>query len=307
MGNLINYRKKPVQYKRIGDKYYKENDFQQALFWYTEGLRNRPGNIKLLVCKANTLFQLYYYHEAMENYLHALKRSKKLIVIRRFINKYHRNINDSVEKLALRLGKRHGLNIEPNAIYMLIDYIQTTDANQSFYNERLNFFNHFNKNTLHSINDYIDEYLWKYGINYQYYLPWFYQLCQIKGFLLNQNELLHKIKEREIFWSSASQKDQQIFPIISAIERMSGEEFEKFIEKFFKKQGYKTVLTKKTGDWGGDLIVKGNRMSISIQCKRWKETVGIEAVQEAHTAKDVYKTHHAMVITNSSFSSEAKN
>ena len=43
MGNLINYRKKPVQYKRIGDKYYKENDFQQALFWYTEGLRNRPG------------------------------------------------------------------------------------------------------------------------------------------------------------------------------------------------------------------------------------------------------------------------
>jgi HJR/Mrr/RecB family endonuclease len=45
--------------------------------------------------------------------------------------------------------------------------------------------------------------------------------------------------------------------------------------------------------------------SIAIQCKRWKQIVRVEAIREAHTAKDIYKTKRAMVITNSYFTDDA--
>jgi restriction system protein len=300
------YRKKPVQYKRIGDKCYKENDYQGALYWYDAGLRKRPGNIKLLVCRANALFHLYYYDEAMESYFYAIKRKKKMSVIHRFINNYYRNFNDSIEKLALRLRERHGLNIEPNAVSLLVNYVQSRDANRAWYSQRNKFLDNFNKKALSCLEDYVDEYLWKYGIYDQYYFQWFYQVCQMNGFLLDQFELRNYIDSRKLFWESKSRGDSKISPLISAIDRMDGEEFENFIKEFFKKRGYEVSLTKKTIDWGGDLIIRGYTGTIVVQCKRWKEKVGVEAVQEAHTAKDLYKTQHAIVITNSFFSNEAE-
>ena len=304
--DLIIYRKKPVQYKRLGDRCYMENDLWGALFWYDEGLRNRPSNVKLLVCRGNALFRLFYYNEAMAAYLLAIKRSKKMMVIRRFINNYYKNFNDSIDKLAIRLKEKHGLNIEPSAVHMLLDYVRTTDTNQTWYSERFKFFENFNKNTLCSLDDYIDEYLWKYGLYDQYYFQLFYDLCKMKGFLLDQYELQSRIDSRRTFWAFMYQSDSKIFPLISAIDRMDGEEFENFLKEFFKKRGYKTSLTKKTIDWGGDLIITKEWVSIAVQCKRWNETVGVEAVQEAYAARDVYRTQHVMVITNSCFSNEAK-
>lgn len=128
----------------------------------------------------------------------------------------------------------------------------------------------------------------------------------MKGFLLDRYGLRDHIDSRRFFWASVSHRDSKIAPLISAIDRMNGEEFESFIKELFKKRGYQASLTKKTIDWGGDLIITRDWDSTVVQCKRWKGTVGVEAVQEAHTARDVYKTQHAMVITNSSFSNEAK-
>ena len=42
-----------------------------------------------------------------------------------------------------------------------------------------------------------------------------------------------------------------------------------------------------------------------IQSKRWNKTVRVDAIQEAHAAKDIYDTNRAMVITNSFFSNDA--
>ena len=303
---MIIYKKKPVQFKRHGDRCYKENDFQGALYWYEAGLKNSPGNINLLVSKGNVLFRLYYYDAAMETYFNAIKRKKKTKVIHRFINNYHRNFNDNTEKLAMRLRERHGLNIDHNAVSMLVNYVQSRDASQVWYSQRNKFIDNFNKKTLSCLDDYIDEYLWKYGLYDKYYFQWFNHLCQMKGFSINQFELRKYIDSRKLFWESITHENSKMAPLISAIYRMNGEEFENFIKEFFKKRGYKVSLTKKTVDWGGDLVIRGYTGLMVVQCKRWKEKVGVEAVQEVHTAKDLYKTQHATVITNSYFSNEAK-
>ena len=44
---------------------------------------------------------------------------------------------------------------------------------------------------------------------------------------------------------------------------------------------------------------------MAIQSKRWNKTVRVDAIQEAHAAKDIYDTNRAMVITNSFFSNDA--
>ena len=42
-----------------------------------------------------------------------------------------------------------------------------------------------------------------------------------------------------------------------------------------------------------------------IQSKRWNKTVRVDAIQEAHAAKDIYDAERAMVITSSFFSDDA--
>lgn len=94
---------------------------------------------------------------------------------------------------------------------------------------------------------------------------------------------------------------------INIVDKMTGEEFEEFLELHFKKEGYKTYLTPKTGDYGADLVVKKGREKIVVQAKRWNQNVGVEAVQQAVASIKYYKAHRAMVITNSSFTENARN
>lgn len=94
---------------------------------------------------------------------------------------------------------------------------------------------------------------------------------------------------------------------INIVDKMTGEEFEEFLELHFKKEGYKIHLTPKTGDYGADLVVKKGREKIVVQAKRWNQNVGVEAVQQAVASIKYYKAHRAMVITNSSFTENARN
>lgn len=91
------------------------------------------------------------------------------------------------------------------------------------------------------------------------------------------------------------------------IDKMSGEEFEEFLEVIFKDMGYKTILTPITGDYGADLLVKKSGVKTVIQAKRWKSTVGVEAVQQVVAAMKYYKAREALVITNSYYSQNAIN
>lgn len=94
---------------------------------------------------------------------------------------------------------------------------------------------------------------------------------------------------------------------IDEIDILSGEEFEDLLSIYFKSLGLKVTKTKRSHDYGADLLVKSKTETIAIQCKLYyKRTVGNSAVQEIASAKEFYSANRAVVITNSTFTKPAE-
>lgn len=89
------------------------------------------------------------------------------------------------------------------------------------------------------------------------------------------------------------------------IDRLSGRDFEKYLEVLFEKKGHKVTRTKYIGDYGADLVVESESNKTVIQAKRFKGKVGVKAVQEAVASKGYYSCQNAMVVTNSTFTDQA--
>lgn len=95
---------------------------------------------------------------------------------------------------------------------------------------------------------------------------------------------------------------------IQDIDQMDGFQFEFYLLALFKQLGYQPLETKKSHDYGADLILKGKN-KIVIQAKRYnfKNRVGIEAIQQIYAAKAYYQAQEAWVITNSRYTPNAIN
>lgn len=92
---------------------------------------------------------------------------------------------------------------------------------------------------------------------------------------------------------------------IADVDRMSGEEFERFLGELFKGRGFKVSYTAKSGDYGADLILKDGQDVIAVQAKRYSGSVGVKAVQEIIGAVKMYDATEAWVVTNSYFTKQA--
>lgn len=94
---------------------------------------------------------------------------------------------------------------------------------------------------------------------------------------------------------------------MARIDRMSGDEFERYVAWLLKRAGFRDVVrTPYRGDKGADLLATGpDGKRWAIQVKRWRSRVGSQAVQAAVAAREYYAADGAMVITNSYFTAEA--
>lgn len=110
-------------------------------------------------------------------------------------------------------------------------------------------------------------------------------------------KVMHQNRKREQYLTSGMQD----------IDGMTGEEFEYFLCTYFKELGYRAKTTPAVNDYGADLIAYKEEEKIVVQAKRYKEKVGIKAVQEAIGAREYYKADKAMVITSSHFTPNARN
>jgi restriction system protein len=88
---------------------------------------------------------------------------------------------------------------------------------------------------------------------------------------------------------------------------MKGTDFEYFLKVHFQRLGYKADTTSVTNDYGADLILKRDKERIVIQANRYKEKVGIKAIQEIIGAKGYYNATKGMVVTNSNYTKNAIN
>lgn len=92
---------------------------------------------------------------------------------------------------------------------------------------------------------------------------------------------------------------------ISEIDNMTGTEFEEFIAEILSDLGYTSKLTRKSGDFGVDLIVHKNGESFIVQTKRYSQKVSVSAIQEITAAQNFYGIYNACVITNNYFTGPA--
>lgn len=117
-------------------------------------------------------------------------------------------------------------------------------------------------------------------------------------YLLKQTRQRIKLKKE--------QKKQICFYEKTQLNSLSGTDFELSLKNLFENMGYVVKLTKASKDFGADLIISKNNISSIVQAKRYNHTVGIRAVQEIIAAREYYKIRNCFVVTNSEFSTEAK-
>lgn len=89
-------------------------------------------------------------------------------------------------------------------------------------------------------------------------------------------------------------------------ESMTGEEFEVYVKEILIRNGYKHVeLTKRSGDFGVDILAEYKGKTYAIQCKLYGRPVGVSAVQQAFAGCTYYECDQGVVITNQRFTSQA--
>ena len=93
---------------------------------------------------------------------------------------------------------------------------------------------------------------------------------------------------------------------MAEIDTMSGLEFEKYVAALLKQQGYTKIKLTEKFDYGVDIIAHKGGVRWGIQVKRYSDLVKMAAVQQAVAGLKYYRCHRAMVVTNSTFSKQAK-
>ena len=88
---------------------------------------------------------------------------------------------------------------------------------------------------------------------------------------------------------------------------MDGLQFEHRCAELLRYRGFhKVTVTKGSGDQGIDILAQKNGLKYGIQCKYYSHPVGNKAIQEAYAGADFYDCDAAMVMTNSTFTRQAR-
>lgn len=102
-------------------------------------------------------------------------------------------------------------------------------------------------------------------------------------------------------------KPTNFIETIEDVDKMNGYEFEGFLAPLFRSYGYHVEVTKKSGDFGADLIIKKSKINYAVQAKCYGEDkkVGVAAINEVVGSAGYHNTIKKIVITNRYFTKSA--
>ena len=124
---------------------------------------------------------------------------------------------------------------------------------------------------------------------------------------LNKPQKKPNIKTTITYTFSSNESTDRVLPqVLDLTNIKTGVDFENFLRDIFTKVGYTTSSIKASGDRGADLILTRNNVKYVVRAKFNSKPVGNTAIQEAYTAKCIYSADIAAVITNSTFTAQAK-
>jgi len=94
---------------------------------------------------------------------------------------------------------------------------------------------------------------------------------------------------------------------VGELDEMDGIAFEELACDILMANGFELAEnTPASGDFGVDILALKDGMTYAIQCKRYLEPVGLEAVQQVYAGRAYYECHVAAVLTNQVFTAGAK-
>jgi restriction system protein len=93
---------------------------------------------------------------------------------------------------------------------------------------------------------------------------------------------------------------------MTAIDAMSGVEFEKYVAARLRRAGWQVRLTPAVGDYGVDLIADKDGQSVAVQCKRHGKSVGVAAVQQVVSGARHHGCTRSIVVSNQEFTTAAR-
>lgn len=123
--------------------------------------------------------------------------------------------------------------------------------------------------------------------------------------ILKEIDNIQSIEDLESFESGLMNSISAKPVTIDDIDLMSGLEFEAFVSILFTKLGYRTELTKSSGDQGIDVIAEKNGVRIGIQAKCYSSAVPNKAIQQVVAGLKYYKLDKGIVLTNNFFTASA--
>lgn len=89
-------------------------------------------------------------------------------------------------------------------------------------------------------------------------------------------------------------------------DEMDGVEYEHCCARLLRASGWDAWVSSASNDQGVDIVAKGNGVVVAIQCKKYSTPVGNKAVQEVSAGKSHYRADYAVVVSNSTFTTAAK-
>ncbi|MCE7982554.1 MAG: restriction endonuclease [Caldilinea sp. CFX5] len=93
---------------------------------------------------------------------------------------------------------------------------------------------------------------------------------------------------------------------LSSLDALEGIAFEHFVADLLASRGYKTEVTQASNDYGIDVIAFKDNIRFGVQVKRYTGSVSRTAISDAVAGARHWQCHASMVVTNSYFTSSAK-
>lgn len=91
-----------------------------------------------------------------------------------------------------------------------------------------------------------------------------------------------------------------------SMDEMEGHDFEFFCAELLEKRGFIEVeVTRGSGDFGVDILAEKDGVTYAVQCKRYHDPVGVEAVLRTYGGRDYYDRMVGVVMTNQYFTAPA--
>ena len=88
---------------------------------------------------------------------------------------------------------------------------------------------------------------------------------------------------------------------------MNGKDYERCAASYLRTHGYRRVkITGNSSDYGVDITARRRGHKYAVQCKFYSHPVGVSAVQQVVVGMAYYDCDRAMVITNNTFTRQAK-